>query len=80
MPSNALSQFFSGRSPIDPANTYWQRPNDCACHNWCNSFDAVIANDWVEAERLATADFSLERDADKLKKECPGFILPKSLS
>ena len=40
--------------------------------------EAVIANDWTEAERLQQQISQLERDADKLKKDVR-VHLPKSL-
>jgi len=49
-----------------------------ALHNWCHSSMRVIANDWVEAERLQLQISQLGRDADKLKKDVR-VHLPKSL-
>ncbi|MEH6498516.1 MAG: TIGR00153 family protein [Pseudoalteromonas distincta] len=76
MPSNPFLNLF-GRSPIGPMQQHIGKAHECAAQ-LVPFIDAVIANDWVEAERLQLQISQLERDADKLKKDVR-VHLPKSL-
>lgn len=76
MPSNPFLNLF-GRSPIGPMQHHIGKAYECAAQ-LVPFIDAVIANDWVEAERLQLQISQLERDADKLKKDVR-IHLPKSL-
>jgi len=72
-----LSQSFRVAADRTLPTAYLARPMS-ALPQRCHFIDAVIANDW--AVRLSACKLQisqLERDADKLKKECP-VICPKS--
>ncbi|HDZ56471.1 MAG TPA: TIGR00153 family protein [Pseudomonas xinjiangensis] len=76
MPSNPFLSLF-GRSPIGPMQQHIAKAHECAAQ--LNAFiDAVVADDWVEAERVQQHIAELEREADKLKKDVR-IHLPKSL-
>ncbi|WP_150304610.1 TIGR00153 family protein [Pseudomonas saliphila] len=76
MPTNPFLSLF-GRSPIGPMQMHIAKAHECAAK--LNDFiDAVIADDWTEAERLQQEIAELERAADKLKKDVR-VHLPKSL-
>ncbi len=76
MPSNHFLSLF-GRSPIGPMQQHMAKAHECA-GQLVPFIEAVIANDWTEAERLQQQISQLERDADKLKKDVR-VHLPKSL-
>ncbi|MBL4609880.1 TIGR00153 family protein [Halopseudomonas sp.] len=76
MPSNPFLSLF-GRSPIGPMQQHMAKAHECA-GQLVPFIEAVIANDWTEAERLQQQISQLERDADKLKKDVR-VHLPKSL-
>ncbi|MEH6564032.1 MAG: TIGR00153 family protein [Halopseudomonas sp.] len=76
MPNNPFLSLF-GRSPIGPMQQHIAKAHECAAQ-LMPFIEAVIANDWVEAERVQQHIAQLERDADKLKKDVR-VHLPKSL-
>ena len=76
MPSNPFLSLF-GRSPIGPMQQHMVKAHECASQ-LVPFIEAVVANDWTEAERLQLHISQLERDADKLKKDVR-VHLPKSL-
>lgn len=76
MPSNPFLSLF-GRSPIGPMQQHMVKAHECA-GQLVPFIEAVVANDWTEAERLQQHISQLERDADKLKKDVR-VHLPKSL-
>ena len=76
MPNNPFLSLF-GRSPIGPMQQHIAKAHECAAQ-LMPFIEAVIANDWVEAERVQQQIAQLERDADKLKKDVR-VHLPKSL-
>lgn len=76
MPSNPFLTLF-GRSPIGPMQQHIAKAHECAAQ-LTPFIDAVIAGDWVEAERVQQHICVLEREADKLKKDVR-VHLPKSL-
>ncbi|WP_339842461.1 TIGR00153 family protein [uncultured Halopseudomonas sp.] len=76
MPSNPFLSLF-GRSPIGPMQQHMAKAHECAAQ-LVPFMEAVVANDWTEAERLQQHISQLERDADKLKKDVR-VHLPKSL-
>ncbi|QJD59266.1 TIGR00153 family protein [Pseudomonas sp. gcc21] len=76
MPNNPFLSLF-GRSPIGPMQLHIAKAHECAAK--LNDFiDAVIADNWTEAERIQQEIAELERAADKLKKDVR-VHLPKSL-
>lgn len=76
MPSNPFLTLF-GRSPIGPMQQHIAKAHECAAQ-LTPFIDAVIADDWVEAEKVQQQICVLEREADKLKKDVR-VHLPKSL-
>ena len=76
MPNNPFLSLF-GRSPIKPMQQHIAKAHECAAQ-LLSFIEAVIANDWTEAERVQQHIAQLERDADKLKKDVR-VNLPKSL-
>lgn len=76
MPNNPFLSLF-GRSPIGPMQQHIAKAHECAAQ-LMPFIEAVIANDWTEAERVQQQIAQLERDADKLKKDVR-VHLPKSL-
>ena len=76
MPNNPFLSLF-GRSPIKPMQQHIAKAHECAAQ-LLPFIEAVIANDWTEAERVQQHIAQLERDADKLKKDVR-VNLPKSL-
>jgi len=76
MPNNPFLSLF-GRSPIKPMQQHIAKAHECAAQ-LLPFIEAVIANDWTEAERIQQHIAQLERDADKLKKDVR-VNLPKSL-
>ncbi|MEH6491366.1 TIGR00153 family protein [Halopseudomonas sp.] len=76
MPNNPFLSLF-GRSPIGPMQQHIAKAHECAAQ-LMPFIEAVIANDWTEAERMQKQIAQLERDADKLKKDVR-VHLPKSL-
>tara|TARA_R110000764_G_scaffold48624_3_gene107899 strand:- start:656 stop:1333 length:678 start_codon:yes stop_codon:yes gene_type:complete len=76
MPNNPFLSLF-GRSPIGPMQQHIAKAHECAAQ-LMPFIEAVIANDWTEAERVQKQIAQLERDADKLKKDVR-VHLPKSL-
>ncbi len=76
MPTNPFISLF-GRSPIRPMQQHIAKAHECAA-NLLPFFQAVIAGDWVLAERVQQDMSRLEHEADKLKKSVRQH-LPKSL-
>jgi uncharacterized protein len=76
MPNNPFLNLF-GRSPIGPMQQHIAKANECAAQ-LLPFIDAVIASDWVTAERVQKQIAELEREADRLKKDVR-IHLPKSL-
>jgi predicted phosphate transport protein (TIGR00153 family) len=66
-----------GRSPITPIQQHMLKVQSCA-EGLIPFFKAVLDEDWEQAEAQQKMISSLERDADKLKKELR-LQLPKSL-
>jgi uncharacterized protein len=76
MPNNPFLNLF-GRSPIGPMQQHIAKAYECAAQ-LAPFIEAVVASDWVEAERIQQQIAELEREADKLKKDVR-MHLPKSL-
>ncbi|MFT0212299.1 TIGR00153 family protein [Pseudomonas sp. F1_0610] len=66
-----------GRSPIGPMQQHIAKAHECAS-NLIPFFQAVIAEDWEQVERVQQTMSNLEKDADKLKRNVR-MHLPKSL-
>jgi len=74
--SNPLSNMF-GQSPIKPMEQHMAVAVDTA-RQLTNFFDAVINNNWTQAEKVQKQIGILENEADALKKTLR-LHLPKSL-
>ena len=74
--SNPLSNMF-GQSPIKPMEQHMAVAVDTA-RQLNDFFDAVISNDWAQAEKVQKHIGTLENEADALKKTLR-LHLPKSL-
>lgn len=75
-PLTPLLQMF-GQSPIRPLQTHMEKAYACV-EALLPFFQAVLANDWPEAEKRQRKIASLEREADELKKSLR-LHLPKNL-
>ena len=76
MPINPFVSLF-GRSPIGPMQQHMAKAHECAA-NLLPLFEAAIAEDWAKVEAVQQTMSTLEREADKLKKNVR-IHLPKSL-
>ena len=76
MPTNHFASLF-GRSPIGPMQQHMARAHECAAH-LMPLFEAIVAEDWEKVEQTQQTMSTLEREADKLKKDVRQN-LPKSL-
>ena len=77
MPSANPFAILFGKSPIKPMQEHMAVVNDAA-NLLIPFFQAVIVNDWTQAEAMQHRIHQLENDADKLKKDLR-LHLPKSL-
>lgn len=66
-----------GQSPIRPLQTHMEKASSCA-QTLLPFFTEVLAGNWEKAEQHQKTINSLEKDADKLKKDIR-LHLPKSL-
>jgi|SRR5690554_4198018 len=66
-----------GRSPIGPMQQHYAKAYECAA-NLVPFFEAVVAEEWQQAELAQQKMVSLEKEADKLKRNVR-IRLPKSL-
>ena len=76
MPNNPFLNLF-GRSPIGPMQQHMAKAHECAAQ-LIPFVDALMAEDWVEAERIQQQISHLEREADQMKKNIR-VSLPNSL-
>lgn len=76
MPVNPFAGLFA-RSPIGPMQKHFAKAHECAA-NLVPFFDAVMAEDWSQAQQVQQSMSRLEGEADKLKKNVR-LNLPKSL-
>lgn len=76
MPNNPFLNLF-GRSPIGPMQRHMAKAHECAAQ-LIPFIDALMAEDWVEAERIQQQISHLEREADQMKKNIR-VSLPNSL-
>lgn len=81
MVTNVFSNIF-GASPVRPLQKHMAKVTECVAV-LPDYFDAVLAQDWAQAETYYETISSLERDADRLKKELrlslpKGMMLPVS--
>ena len=76
MSSNPFLNLF-GRSPIGPMQQHMAKAHECASQ-LIPFVDALMAEDWTEAERVQLQISSLEREADQMKKNIR-VSLPNSL-
>lgn len=76
MPNNPFLNLF-GRSPIGPMQQHMAKAHECAAQ-LIPFIDALMAEDWVEAERIQQQISHLEREADQMKKNIR-VSLPNSL-
>ena len=76
MPNNHFLNLF-GRSPIGPMQRHMAKAHECAAQ-LIPFIDALMAEDWVEAERIQQQISHLEREADQMKKNIR-VSLPNSL-
>ena len=76
MPNNPFLNLF-GRSPIGPMQRHMAKAHECATQ-LLPFIDALMAEDWVEAERVQLQISHLEREADQMKKNIR-VNLPNSL-
>lgn len=76
MPNNPFLNLF-GRSPIGPMQRHMTKAHECATQ-LLPFIDALMAEDWVEAERVQLQISHLEREADQMKKNIR-VNLPNSL-
>lgn len=76
MSSNPFVNLF-GRSPIGPMQQHMAKAHECAAQ-LIPFIDALMAEDWVEAERIQQQISNLEREADQMKKNVR-VNLPNSL-
>lgn len=74
--NNPILQMFS-RSPFKPMQEHIAKAQSCAAE-LIPFFEAVMADDWAEAEKVQKQIASLEGDADAMKKDVRQN-LPKSL-
>lgn len=76
MPNNPFLNLF-GRSPIGPMQRHMAKAHECAAQ-LIPFIDALMAEDWGEAERIQQQISHLEREADQMKKNIR-VSLPNSL-
>ena len=76
MPNNPILNLF-GRSPIGPMQRHMAKAHECT-EQLVPFIDALMAEDWVEAERIQLQISHLEREADQMKKNIR-VSLPNSL-
>ena len=76
MPTNPFMNLF-GRSPIGPMQRHMAKAYECAAQ-LVPFVDALMTENWVEAERLQQLISQLEREADQMKKDIR-VNLPNSL-
>ena len=76
MPNNPFLNLF-GRSPIGPMQRHMAKAHECT-EQLVPFIDALMAEDWVEAERIQLQISQLEREADHMKKNIR-VSLPNSL-
>ncbi|MFA5677301.1 MAG: TIGR00153 family protein [Pseudomonas sp.] len=76
MPNNPFMNLF-GRSPIGPMQRHMAKAHECTMQ-LLPFIDALMAEDWVEAERIQQQISHLEREADQMKKNIR-VNLPNSL-
>ena len=76
MQNNPFVSLF-GRSPIGPMQRHMAKAHECAAQ-LVPFIDALMAEDWVEAERIQQQISHLEREADEMKKNIR-VSLPNSL-
>src|SRR5690606_39723212 len=76
MPNNPFLNLF-GRSPIGPMQRHMAKAHECAAQ-LIPFIDALMAADWVEAERIQQQISHLEREADQMRKNIR-VSLPNSL-
>ncbi|PRB84290.1 TIGR00153 family protein [Pseudomonas sp. MYb185] len=76
MPNNPFVNLF-GRSPVGPIQRHMTKAHECTTQ-LVPFIDALMAEDWVEAERIQQRISSLEREADQMKKDIR-VNLPNSL-
>lgn len=76
MPNNPFLNLF-GRSPIGPMQRHMAKSHECT-EQLVPFMDAVMAEDWAEAERIQQQISHLEREADQMKKNIR-VSLPNSL-
>lgn len=76
MPVNPFASMFA-RSPIGPMQKHFAKAHECAA-NLVPFFDAVMVEDWSQAQQVQQTMSRLEDEADKLKKGVR-LNLPKSL-
>lgn len=76
MSNNPFMSLF-GRSPIGPMQRHMAKAHECAAQ-LVPFIDALMAEDWVEAERVQQLISHLEREADTMKKNIR-VSLPNSL-
>ena len=81
MVTNVFSNIF-GSSPVRPLQKHMAKVSECVALLPAY-FDAVLAQNWSEADTCYQSIASLERDADQLKKELrlrlpKGMMLPVS--
>lgn len=76
MPSNPFVNLF-GRDPIGPIQRHMAKAHECT-QQLVPFIDALMAEDWPEAERIQQQIAHLEREADQMKKNIR-VNLPNSL-
>ena len=76
MPNNPFLNLF-GRSPIGPMQRHMAKAHECT-EQLIPFIDALMAEDWLEAERIQLQISQLEREADHMKKNIR-VSLPNSL-
>ena len=76
MANSSFMNMFA-QSPVKPLQQHIEKAHDCAIQ-LIPFFEAVIAQDWQEAEKLQRQISKLEHDADELKRHLRQH-LPKSI-
>ncbi len=76
MPANSILGLFA-KSPIRPLQQHIDKVHEC-CSGLLPFFDAVVAEDWKEAETLRNRISAQEKEADQLKREIR-LTLPSGL-
>jgi predicted phosphate transport protein (TIGR00153 family) len=77
MVANSSFMNMFAQSPVKPLQQHIEKAHDCAIQ-LIPFFEAVIAQDWQEAEKLQRQISKLEHDADELKRHLRQH-LPKSI-